>query len=187
MPPSPPVPLPPPPPPADARPRRRSLLAGTLGVLGALGFTAGCSGGSGDDSRKAPERSEGAVRLRGTAAGRSRALLARYDATTGRHTGLAERLAPLRASVALHTEAFGGRTEKGRGKGGRPPGVPGEEKEALAALAEAERRTADAHTAALADAPPELARLLASVAAAGAAHAYLLGRPDSAEGGGDAA
>lgn len=176
-----------PPPPADTRPRRRSLLAGTLGVLGALGFTAGCSGGSGDDSGKSPERSAGAVRLRETAAGRSRALLARYDATTGSHSGLAERLAPLRAAVALHAEAFGGRTEKGGGKGERPPGVPGKEKEALAALAEAERRTADSHTASLVDAPPELARLLASVAAAGAAHAYLLGRPDSAEDEGDAA
>ncbi|MEH6379594.1 hypothetical protein V7793_35470 [Streptomyces sp. KLMMK] len=53
-------------------------------------------------------------------------------------------------------------------------GVPGDEKEALAALADAERRTADSRTKALGSAPPELARLLASVAAAGAAHAYLL-------------
>ncbi|MFH8984526.1 hypothetical protein [Streptomyces varsoviensis] len=52
--------------------------------------------------------------------------------------------------------------------------VPRDEKGALGALADAERRTADAHLAALADAPPELARLLASVAAAGAAHVYLL-------------
>ncbi|MFB7373762.1 hypothetical protein ACFC0D_28360 [Streptomyces sp. NPDC056222] len=45
---------------------------------------------------------------------------------------------------------------------------------ALKDLAAAVRRTADAHTATLLDAPPEYARLLASVAAAGAAHAYLL-------------
>ncbi len=47
-------------------------------------------------------------------------------------------------------------------------------RKALTTLATAERRTADAHTAALATASPELARLLASVAASGAAHAYLL-------------
>ncbi|MEV4500821.1 hypothetical protein [Streptomyces klenkii] len=57
----------------------------------------------------------------------------------------------------------------------RADGVPGDEKAALAALADAERRTADTRTKALGSTPPELARLLASVAAAGAAHAYLLG------------
>lgn len=45
---------------------------------------------------------------------------------------------------------------------------------AVKELAAAERRTADAHTRTLLTAPPELARLLASIAAAGAAHAYLL-------------
>ncbi|WP_367130995.1 MULTISPECIES: hypothetical protein [Streptomyces] len=57
----------------------------------------------------------------------------------------------------------------------RADGVPDDEKAALAALADAERRTADNRTKALGSASPELARLLASVAAAGAAHAYLLG------------
>lgn len=52
--------------------------------------------------------------------------------------------------------------------------VPHDEKGALAALAGAERRLADSRTKALADAPPELARLLASVAACGGAHVYLL-------------
>ncbi|KNE82815.1 MULTISPECIES: hypothetical protein [Streptomyces] len=56
----------------------------------------------------------------------------------------------------------------------RAPEVPGKPAEALKALAGAERRTADARTAALSRAEPELARLLASVAASGAAHAYLL-------------
>ncbi|MFD5750625.1 hypothetical protein [Streptomyces sp. NPDC127033] len=45
---------------------------------------------------------------------------------------------------------------------------------ALKELASAERRTCDTHTATLMEAPPELARLLASLAAASAAHAYLL-------------
>lgn len=52
--------------------------------------------------------------------------------------------------------------------------VPQDEKGALAALAGAERRLADSRIKALADAPPELARLLASVAACGGAHGYLL-------------
>lgn len=45
---------------------------------------------------------------------------------------------------------------------------------AVKELAAAERTAADTYTALLADAPGELARLLASVAAACAAHAYLL-------------
>jgi hypothetical protein len=52
--------------------------------------------------------------------------------------------------------------------------VPGDEKSALAELATAERTLADRRAKALMDVPGELARLLASVAAAGAAHAYLL-------------
>lgn len=52
--------------------------------------------------------------------------------------------------------------------------VPATAKGALADLAGAERALADRRVAALADVPGELARLLASVAAAGAAHAYLL-------------
>ncbi|WEO94952.1 hypothetical protein A6P39_013535 [Streptomyces sp. FXJ1.172] len=48
------------------------------------------------------------------------------------------------------------------------------ERDALAALAAAERALADRRTRALPAVPGELARLLASVAAAGAAHAYLL-------------
>ncbi|MEU9866145.1 hypothetical protein AB0D99_35290 [Streptomyces sp. NPDC047971] len=55
-----------------------------------------------------------------------------------------------------------------------PAPVPADPAAALKDLAAAVRGTADAHTATLLDAPPEYARLLASVAAAGAAHAYLL-------------
>ncbi|MBT2442839.1 hypothetical protein J7E93_22580, partial [Streptomyces sp. ISL-36] len=52
--------------------------------------------------------------------------------------------------------------------------VPADPAAALRELTAAVRRTADTHTAALLDAPPEYARLLASVAAATAVHAYLL-------------
>lgn len=55
-----------------------------------------------------------------------------------------------------------------------PAAVPADPMAALKDLAATVRRTADAHTATLLDAPPEYARLLASVAAAGAAHAFLL-------------
>ncbi|MBQ0984390.1 hypothetical protein KBZ10_07620 [Streptomyces sp. F63] len=60
------------------------------------------------------------------------------------------------------------------GREAAAPEVPRQAAKALKALAEAERRTADARTGALSRAEPELARLLASVAASGAAHAYLL-------------
>ncbi|MGW0896764.1 hypothetical protein ACWD0G_07165, partial [Streptomyces goshikiensis] len=52
--------------------------------------------------------------------------------------------------------------------------VPAKPAEALTALADAERSLAEARTVSLAGAPGELARLLASVAACGAVHAYLL-------------
>ncbi|MFF5937026.1 hypothetical protein [Streptomyces sp. NPDC012508] len=55
-----------------------------------------------------------------------------------------------------------------------PPAVATDPAVALKDLAAAARSTADVHAATLLDAPPEYARLLASVAAAGAAHAYLL-------------
>ncbi|NEA39417.1 hypothetical protein G3I42_09045, partial [Streptomyces sp. SID11385] len=55
------------------------------------------------------------------------------------------------------------------------PAVASDEKTALRDLATAEKKLADHRARVLVDAPEELARLLASVAAAGAAHAYLLG------------
>ncbi|MEU1128131.1 hypothetical protein ABZ371_32235, partial [Streptomyces sp. NPDC005899] len=54
------------------------------------------------------------------------------------------------------------------------PAPAADARTALQELAAEERRLADDRTRALLDAEPELARLLASVAAAGAAHAYLL-------------
>ncbi|MGW6415544.1 hypothetical protein [Streptomyces sp. NPDC055055] len=55
-----------------------------------------------------------------------------------------------------------------------PPAVPPDPRAALRELAAAAREASDRHSAALLTAPPEYARLLASVAASGAAHAYLL-------------
>jgi hypothetical protein len=106
--------------------------------------------------------------VRTRAARASGTLLAQYDAALGAHPGQSARLTPLRAAVARHVSALGGAMATA------PASVSADPAEALRALATAERGTADAHTAALMAAPPELARLLASLAAAGAAHAYLL-------------
>lgn len=156
---------------AGRGPRRRTLLAGGAAAL----LVTGCSTGH-DDATDERDRAE--ERLRARAGRDSAALLAAYDATIAAHTGLAGRLRPLRAEVARHAEAFASSTASTASSSPSAPprpSVPGDEKSALAALADAERRAADGRASALASAPPELARLLASVAAAGAAHAYLLG------------
>jgi hypothetical protein len=140
-----------------------------------------------------PARAQAALRAR--LAARSTALGDEYDAVIARHPELAERLTPLRTAVAAHAVALGG-GRPGQASAAPSPSVtpsvtpstappvtpsataagsvPEDPAAALKALAAAERRTSDSHTASLADAEPELARLLASVAAAGAAHAYLL-------------
>ncbi|WP_307792370.1 hypothetical protein [Streptomyces verrucosisporus] len=179
--------------PIDPRPRRRSLLATGAAGAAALLLT-GCSW----EEPTAAERglASAGERLRGAAARGSAALLVRYDRTLAAHPDLAERLEPLRADVARHVKAFGGTgsgasagpkasgtPKASESTGGSPApdasrstgaGVPADPGRALAALANAERAAADALTRALDGAPPELARLLASVAAAGAVHVYLL-------------
>lgn len=165
---------------------------------GALGATAAAGAAllTGCSERSAAHRTQGAAAARAGTALRLRSartsggLLALYDAVLARHRDPAtEKLAgPLRDTVALHIKALappaGAPSSGAQGPAGKaspapaPPAVPADRKAALKALAAAERRAADAHTAALADAPPELARLLASVAAASAVHAYLLTQGD---------
>ncbi|MEU8692914.1 hypothetical protein [Streptomyces sp. NPDC048665] len=160
----------PPTPRALSGPRRRTLLASAAGAALLAGCTSGPGSGGG-----APSVTE---RARARAAADSRALLARYDAVLAAHPGLADRLRPLRAQVAAHVAAFADGTpptpEKSSASPSPTPAVPATEKDALAALAAAERTLADRRAKALLDVPGEPARLLASVAAAGAAHAYLL-------------
>ncbi|WP_063726180.1 hypothetical protein, partial [Streptomyces monomycini] len=176
--------------------RRRTLLAGS--VLGGTALLlAGCSEDSGPGGGREDADAAADARLRSQAARDSSALLARYDATLAAHPGLGERLRPLRAEVARHAAAFGAspapaasggpsarpRTDAAAAASPSPaspassapsaPAVPPDEKQARTDLAAAERRTADARATALVSAAPELARLLASVAAAGAAHADL--------------
>ncbi|MEU2793510.1 hypothetical protein [Streptomyces sp. NPDC007100] len=179
--------------------RRRTLLAGSV-LGGAALLLTGCSDDSGSGGGKKDAEAAAEARLRAQAARDSAALLARYDATLAAHPGLGERLRPLRAEVARHAAAFGGASpapssaapsspaapsaQPRAGATGTPsapasPAVPPDGKQARTDLAAAERRTADARATALVTAPPELARLLASVAAAGAAHAYLLAEEDA--------
>ncbi|WP_405776598.1 twin-arginine translocation signal domain-containing protein [Streptomyces sp. NBC_00859] len=167
---------------------RRSVLGATTAAGAAL--LTGCS------ERSAAHRTQGAAArdagtvLRRRSARASGTLLALYDAVLAQHPDAAtEKLAgPLRDTVALHVAALtrtpgaapspSAPASPEASPAPAPPGVPADRKAALKALAAAERRTADAHTRALAGAPPELARLLASVAAACAVHAYLLTRGD---------
>ncbi|GAA3376094.1 hypothetical protein [Streptomyces racemochromogenes] len=179
--------------PSRRSPSRRSLLAGAAGATGAVLLT-GCSGGGaapGADSGAALDR-----RMRESAVRDSRQLLERYDATLKAHPGLAERLGPLREAVAAHTTALAP-PDPAHGRPSPRPGapsasasgaaapaagapaarrepVPAQAAEALSALADAERDLSEARTITLAGAPGELARMLASVAACGAVHAFLL-------------
>jgi hypothetical protein len=174
-----------------ATPGRRTVLASAAGVplavgaggLAALaGLATGCSGGTpaaADTLPVGPPAVPGAA-LRAQAAADSTTLLARYDGLIAARPELTARLAPLRAEVARHAQAFGASAPKQAAAG--TPGAPGTSTgttaattpPTLGALADAERRLVDARATALLGAPPELARLLASVAAAGAAHVVLL-------------
>ncbi|MEU6345049.1 hypothetical protein ABZ883_29340 [Streptomyces sp. NPDC046977] len=162
-------------------PRRRAVR--TALVLPALPAAAGLLGGcsdppgrrSGAPGPSTPSPDPGEI-LRERAAHDSGALLARYDATIAAHPRLATRLRPLRAEVARHVAAFGPAAPR-RSPSPSPSAsvsVPSAESAALAALATEERTLAGERAAALLDAPPELARLLASVAACGAGHVLLL-------------
>ncbi|MFF2653648.1 hypothetical protein [Streptomyces sp. NPDC058045] len=171
---------------APSGPRRRSVLTGAAGS-GALLLT-GCTDGGAEPAARASQ----AERLGTAAAADSRALLARYDAVLKVHPGLRGLLAPLRAEVARHASVLGARhgaagPTASASPSGSPsataadrPEVPRDEQGARAMLAGAERKLIARRTSALADAPAELARLLASVAAAGAGHAYLLSAGSSA-------
>lgn len=168
----------PPSPRAPSGPRRRSLLASVAG--GAL--LAGCSDGTGSGEEDTAGSPSVVERARVRAARDSQGIVGRYDAVLAAHPALAGLLGPLRSEAARHAEAFGAGTAAPTATASPSPSlsssppvaVPATAKDALAELAAAERALADQRARALLDVPGELARLLASVAAAGAAHAYLL-------------
>jgi hypothetical protein len=178
----------PPPSRTPSGPRRRTLLASAAGVA----LLSGCSAGPEDPDGGRGGSPAAADRARARAARDSERLAERYDAVLAAHPGLTETLAPLRAEVVRHRKAFAEGTApsaspspassssspspspSASASASASASVPGDEKSALAELAAAERTLADRRAKALMDVPGELARLLASVAAAGAAHAYLL-------------
>ncbi|MFG2462516.1 hypothetical protein ACGFWE_36385 [Streptomyces sp. NPDC048523] len=170
----------PPSPRVPSGPRRRSLLASVAG--GAL--LVGCSDGTGSGEEGTAGSPSVVERARERAARDSQGIVGRYDAVLAAHPALAPLLGPLRWEAARHAEAFGAGTAAPTATASptpsQPPSssppmtVPTAEKDALAQLAAAERALADRRAKTLLDMPGELARLLASVAAAGAAHAYLL-------------
>jgi hypothetical protein len=173
----------PPSPRARSGPRRRSLLAVAPAALALTGCTGADSGGPADGSAAAD-------RARARAARDSEGLAERYDAVIAARPGLAGRLRPLREEVVRHAKAFGGgrkaspsASPSASASSAASPSpsvaVPGNDKDALAGLAAAEKELADRRTKALGGVPGELARLLASVAAAGAAHVYLLTEGDA--------
>ncbi|MEV1053207.1 hypothetical protein [Streptomyces sp. NPDC049887] len=184
--------------------RTGTTRRGALSAAGAAAAAVltGCSPDR-PGARRATPRSESAETvLRRRSAELSGALLLRYDAVLTAHPALAARLTPLRGEVVRHVEALAptgsrplpgtsasrpapssspapsasGPARPGPSSTASPaaPPVPADAGAAVRELAAAERTTADGHTAALSGAPPEYARLLASVAAAGAVHAYLL-------------
>ncbi|MFE6869481.1 ferritin-like domain-containing protein, partial [Kitasatospora sp. NPDC057692] len=152
-------------------PSRRTLL--TFGLLLTAGATlTACTDGSGADPAgsaggRRPDPDE-PVRLRAVAA--TDTLLAGYDALLPQ----APQLQSLRAEVAQHRAALQPSTTI-------PPTTPAAPATAapttLPALAALERQTAESRLADLGAASPQLARLLASVATAGALHAGALGDP----------
>ncbi|MGW3684165.1 hypothetical protein [Streptomyces prasinus] len=172
---------------ARTGPRRRSLLT----VAPAALLAAGCSAGPRDTGPAADSPPPASERARVRAARDSRELAERYDVVIAAHAGLAQRLGPLRENAVRHAKAFeelgtsaGSASPSPSPKSPAPTGtgpsasapvpVPAKEKDALSGLAAAEREIAGRRLEALLDAPAELAGLLASVAAAGAAHAFLL-------------
>ncbi|MGW1229367.1 hypothetical protein [Streptomyces sp. NPDC001515] len=159
--------------------RRGALTAAGAVASGAV--LAGCGGGGDGDGARAgagtsadrisAERAETALRTAARETGAT--LLARYESVIAAHPATAPGLAPLRDAVRAHVVAFGKGTGASLSAVRTRPGTT-TAAAAVRALATAERQAAAAHTEALMEAPPELARLLASVAAAASAHAYLL-------------
>lgn len=170
------------------RTTRRGALAATGAfaagaVLAACGSdtddTAGARKGSAHGSARTAADGTSSARtekaLRTSASRTTATLLARYESVLATHPSTAAGLTPMRDAVRAHLAAVSPRKAPAPGTAPSPAtGTAAAPAAAVKELAAAERTAADTYTALLADAPGELARLLASVAAACAAHAYLL-------------
>ncbi|MFJ7625790.1 hypothetical protein ACIQZN_04760 [Streptomyces sp. NPDC097595] len=156
---------------------RRGALAAT-GALAAGAVLSGCGSdgdGAGGGTKGSAHSASSSVRAEKTlraGAGRTTAtLLAGYEHVLRAHPTTASALTPLRDAVRAHLKALSPEKAPALGMARSRAATPAA---AVKELAAAERSAADAYTALLLEAPGELARLLASVAAACAAHAYLL-------------
>ncbi|MGW2084423.1 hypothetical protein [Streptomyces sp. NPDC001880] len=159
---------------------RRGVFTATGAIaLGAV--LTGCGDGPGSEKESgrsgaatAAEQASAArteKRIRAAAARTSLELLGGYEHVIRTHPATTAGLSPLRDAVRAHAKALAPDDSQALAfTRSRATGA----KAAVRELATAERRAADTHLAALMEAPPELARLLASIAAAGAAHAHLL-------------
>jgi hypothetical protein len=175
------------------RPTRRLVLLGA-----AAASLAACTG---DDrpppaTEGSPSRPEPDALLRTEVTSAERDLLALYQATVSTHPALAAQLAPFSARHRRHLDAVEtsgpvatpaptSASAPGTGPPGTPsaaptpvapPAVPADPAQALTALRAAERAAADTRVAdCLRSEDPELAELLAAVAACEAAHDVVLG------------
>lgn len=155
---------------------RRGALAAT-GALAAGAVLSGCGGdddGTGGGTKGSAHGASAAraeKTLRTSATRTTATLLAGYEHVLRAHPTTATALTPLRDAVRAHLKALSPEKAPALGMARSRATTPAA---AVKELAAAERSAADACTALLLEAPGELARLLASVAAACAAHAYLL-------------
>ncbi|MGW5788246.1 hypothetical protein ACWEWK_30170 [Streptomyces sp. NPDC003757] len=183
-------------------PRRRSLLASAAGAALLVGCTGDPDAGDAGIDPSAAERVRArAARDSEGLAGRYAAVMAAHPGLAERLGPLREEVvrhaeafggvrvaSPEVSGTAVSPEASeSGTAETAETEASENPsgsaraagpgdagGVPADEKGALALLADAERKLADRRSGALLSVPGESARLLASVAAAGAAHVLLL-------------
>ena len=142
------------------QPTRRQVLAGAA-VLGAAACT--------DRPVRRPSPPDPDVALRAAAVAREQDLLSRYDALLAAQPRLAAELSSYREDHVQHLRALAGPTPAPTPSATTPP-VAG----TRAALVAAERAAANAHAAATATASPDLARLLASLAACESTHVAVL-------------
>ncbi|MFE9708361.1 hypothetical protein [Streptomyces sp. NPDC005930] len=183
-------------------PRRRSLLASAAGAALLVGCTGDPDAGDTGIDPSAAERVRArAARDSEGLAGRYAAVMAAHPGLAERlgplreevvrhaeafggvrmaspevsGTGVSPEASETETAETAGTETAVSPSGSARAAGpGDAGGVPADEKGALALLADAERKLADRRAGALLSVPGESARLLASVAAAGAAHVFLL-------------
>ncbi|CAL9403010.1 hypothetical protein [Streptomyces sp. enrichment culture] len=189
---------------ARSGPRRRSLLAAAPAALLVAGCSAGSDdpggptaarpsaaertrAGAARDSRALAERYDAVAAAHPKLADRLRPLRAdvvrHAEAFEAGADGSASPTPSVSASSASSASSAPSAPSAGATAAAAPSSVPSasassavpaNQKDALAQLAAAEREIADRRAEELLTAPAELARLLASVSASGAAHVYLL-------------